>query len=135
MVTDFQKSKVYTWENKVVGDWDNSPMMGVKEIEELVAFVWSGEGLNHPPKVVEPRSNKGCATGGRFEVQFPKHMRRRWIVLHELSHSINRLGGDEICDGHGPRFVKIYKELLVKYLYMNPLVLNYTLNEARIKVA
>lgn len=135
MRTDFQKSKVYAWENKVVEKWDTSPAMSISEIEDLVSFVWASEGLNHPPRVVEPRSTKQCATGGRFEVQFPQNMRRRWIVLHELAHSINRLGGDEICDGHGPRFVKIYVGLLIKYLYMNPLVLNYTLNESKVKIA
>jgi len=135
MSTDFQRSKVYAWETKVVGSWGLYPYMGPKEIEDLVAFVWAGEGFNHPPKVVEPRNNKRCATGGRFELQFPHRMRKRWIVLHELAHSINRIGAEERCDGHGPKFVKIYTGLLVKYLYMDQLVLNYTLNEAKIKVA
>lgn len=135
MARDFQKSKVYAWERKVVGSWDTSPYMSVAEIEDLVSFVWAGEGFNHPPKVVEPRDNKRCATGGRLEVQFPAGMRKRWVVLHELSHSISRIGGEEICDGHGPKFVKIYTKLLVKYLYMDQLILNYTLNEAEIKVA
>jgi len=131
---DYQKSKVYKWENKVVGPWDSQLLTDNDEIQDFINFVWVNEGFQNPPRVKDARKNSRTATGSRTEVVFPPESKKRWIILHELSHSLNRIGYVE-CDRHGPNFVKIYVNLLEKHLYMNRLMLLYTLKESKIDIA
>ena len=127
---DYQKSKVYKWEQKIIAPFDNA-LMTMNEIRDFVDFVWANEGLQHPPKITAGQKNKSGADGWRLEIRLPPHMRYRWIVIHELVHSFLE-DGTGTGDGHGPMFVTKYINLLDKYMCIPKMMLWYTLKEAKV---
>jgi len=55
-------------------------------------------------------------------------------VLHELAHAMTS-DADGRSDGHGPLFVGVYVQLIVRYLRLDPLTLIASLQAAGIEVA
>ena len=127
MIRDFQKSKVYKWENAAVSPKDVRKVP-FEQIQGLVDYIWAAEGLSHPPIVEfmhagDKHSGKGC----REFVSFPETGAKTWIVIHELAHAMNAdIDADnhsENSDRHGPNFVGIYVDLLTKYLKIDMMYL------------
>ena len=113
---DYQKSRVYKWEDTHVDPLDKS-RVEFKNIQAIVDYIWGELGLLFPPKVkaISPQSNYlGYAT--RLNVKFHENKTTpTWIIIHELAHSLtSTVDGDS--DRHGPNFVGVYMKLLDKFI-------------------
>ena len=56
-----------------------------------------------------------------------------WCLLHELAHAMSSTHEGE-SDGHGPRFMGLYAQMLIRYLRVPPDVLRKSLHDADIEV-
>ena len=137
---DFQARTVYDWENKYISPLDKYEM-SFDEIQDFVEFVWANLGRSHPPRIKVGRKNSNRATGYRLALTFPdkSFFKRRSIVLHELAHALleDRVIYDDdwqIEVGHGPKFVKIYADLLEKFMCLPKEMLWYSLKEAGLNI-
>jgi hypothetical protein len=116
-VRDVQRQKVYDWERGVVKP--RCPkQVAFKDAQMVVDGVWLAEGLLNPPKV-EPLSRatkRAAAMGNRLSVWLnPDEPTPTWVILHEIAHALT-MTHEGHTDQHGPAFVGVYMNLLVKYL-------------------
>jgi hypothetical protein len=58
-------------------------------------------------------------------------MRKRWVVLHEVAHSLI----DDDLPGHGPEFMRVYIDLLARYCDVPASLSRALATEMRVKVA
>ncbi len=82
----------------------------------MIDAIWSETGLRHPPKVerLPRRATARQADATRLILRLPDQL-PSWILLHELAHTMSS-SHDGPSDGHGPVFVGLYVDLLVRYL-------------------
>jgi len=116
---DFQRSRVYAWENRVVAPRDSS-FVSFPVAQSMVNAIWSDMGLNYPPKV-EPLPLQATATiasGGRLSIFLPERT-PSWCLLHEIAHAMTSTMNGE-SDGHGDIFMGVYVRLLARYLRLDP---------------
>jgi len=116
---DFQRSRVYDWENRVVAPRDPS-FVPFPEAQGMVNAIWSEMGLKYPPKV-EPLSTRAKATvasANRLSIFLPERT-PSWCLLHENAHSVTSTM-DGQSDGHGANFMGVYVQLLGRYLRLDP---------------
>ncbi len=136
---DYQKSRVYAWERLHVKPLDKNHL-SFEKVKMMVDAVWLMEGLQNPPsvEVIDPRNKKSWATGSRLSIHIPEVGLPRWVVLHELAHSMTMTHdydtGEalEDCDKHGPDFVGIYMKLLVNYLKLPLPLLMFTAKKSNV---
>ena len=98
---DFQRGKVYKWEQEEFG-WDKEEMTLI-ELQLLINKI--------VPNVVikDGRGRKrGAAYYLQREIHLPRRTRVKWYLLHEAAHFLGR-------DQHGPLFVSKYLQLLSQY--------------------
>jgi hypothetical protein len=115
---DFQRSKVYAWENRVVAPRDPS-FVSFSDAQGIVNAIWLEMGLEYPPKV-EPLSVQAkvtIASATRLSI-FLAEETPSWCLLHEIAHAMTSMM-DGKSDGHGPQFLGVYVQLLVHYLRLN----------------
>ena len=129
---DYQKSRVYAWESKVVGP--RCPR-GIKfeDAQTFVDGIFLCEGLVGAPKIVPlPKQNKkALADATRAEIRI-KETVPAWVLIHELAHTLTYTH-DGRCDHHGPDFMGTYLRLLDKYMGLSLLLTMYSLKEWNIK--
>ena len=137
---DFQKSKLYAWENAVVEPRTNLTIP-FERAQLFVDGVWLSLGFQGPPRVelISPRATVTVAKACRMAVRIPR-VTPAWVILHELAHSINKRhdkapGASVACDGHGPKFVGIYIRLLDKVLNIPLCLTMYSLEKHGLKYA
>lgn len=132
---DFQKSKVYRWENANIAPHDKS-RVSFDQIQEIVNYVWEGEGLKYPPRV-EPfpkQVTTKCGDATRLVIRFhEEELTPTWVVLHEIAHSLTSTHDGERMDRHGPDFVGIYMQLVEKHLGIPQAVLWHTASMEKVK--
>lgn len=116
---DSQRAKVYAWEGTWVPGVDTSAdaqgyltLEECRKLAEKVAFDYG----SWPIPVADGRGRRragGFPTG----ISMPRWSRQTPIVLHEVAHTLTfrhfRWGK---VAGHGPEFVRLYIELLVRYM-------------------
>jgi len=127
--TDYQKSKVYSWEDAVVRPMDQTRIT-LKEAQDWVDFIWANEGRTHPPKIRTDHNKKGGADATRTAIRVTPGSMFLWIMTHELAHSL--LDDGEVRHGHGPKFVETYVKLLDKYMRIPDMMLKYTLQKHKV---
>lgn len=112
---DRQRAKVYAWEERFVAPCDPSSIM-FTQAQGMVDAIWSDMGLRFPPKVEAlPRQARSTlADADRLTIRLADAC-PSWWVLHELGHAMTSTH-DGRSDGHGPKFVGIYAQLLMRYL-------------------
>lgn len=137
---DYQKSRVYRWENEHIHSIDTQ-CLSVEEAQDWVDFIWANIGRTHPPVVsINKRYRAKAATGWRLKLEFMPGMLTRSIIIHELTHALYNDGTRESeilqtdSDGHGPLYVGSYVNLLIRFMKFNLIVMQYTLNEAKVDV-
>lgn len=130
---DFQRARVYRWEAEHVFPKDTAPL-GLDDCRALVeaAYRWaepeaSGRPGWAPPEVTDGRGRRH-ACGSREVIKLPRWSRTRPVVLHECAHGL-------AADKHGPRFVRVYVELLVAFAGQDRLTLVTSLRAAGIRIA
>jgi hypothetical protein len=131
---DAQRGRVYAWENRVVAPRDTT-FVGRAAAQGLVNAIWADWGLRHPP-LVEPLPRQATATlasANRLSILLPERT-ESWCLLHELAHAMTSTD-DGRSDGHGPDFLGIYVQLLVRYLRLDASQLLASLREAGLRVA
>jgi hypothetical protein len=130
---DHQRSRVYAWENRVVAPHapDPIPFSGA---QAMVDAIWAEMGLRWPPKVEKlPRqATVRQADASRLVLRLPEAL-PSWILLHELAHAMTSTA-EGATDGHGPRFMGLYLQLLERYLRLPTSLLLPSLQEACIEV-
>ena len=88
--------------------------------QAVVDAIWSDMGLRYPPEVA-PLSRKATATvarANRLSILLADRT-PSWCVLHELAHAMTS-HADGRSDGHGPLFMGVYLQLIVRYLRLDP---------------
>lgn len=118
MKRDKQKSAVYRWQIRVVAPHDKTPVP-FDQIEGIVKYVWTAEGLEYPP-LVEPlpkQVRRWCGDATRTRIRFSSTI-YTWVILHEISHALTFLHTYE-NNGHGALFMGIYCQLLSRYLHLD----------------
>jgi hypothetical protein len=132
---DFQKSKVYKWENKFVKPRFNTTKRDVSYLEIIRDYIWSGIGMCNPPKLYIDNMYKTKSTGNRYEIRFEPSMTNEFILVHEMAHSLNLREDDkEGFDIHGPNYVADYGALLVKFYKFDPFYLLHSMEEGKVRV-
>lgn len=130
---DFQKQRVYDWEDKYVGTEYGGDRVEFDNIQSIIDHVWKEMGLEYPPIAIMFRKNaKKLGTSNRTHILFPQHA-STWIILHEMAHSMtsdHELGSS---DRHGPRFVGVYMKLLEKFMNIPSSYLWWSATESGVK--
>ena len=130
---DRQRSKVYAWEERFVVPHDAS-QIAFADAQGMVDAIWADMGLRFPPKVERLPCQARCtlADASRLAIRLP-HRSPSWCLLHELTHAMSSTH-DEGSDGHGPKFMGLYAQLLVRYLRLSADALSTSLAAAGIEV-
>jgi hypothetical protein len=130
---DFQRSRVYRWEQEHVFPHDREPL-SIDACAALVeaAYRWWHGPLSlrpgwAPPNVTDGRGRRH-ACGSREVIKLPRWARTRPVVLHECAHGL-------APDRHGPEFVKVYVSLLVRFMGLDRASLLASLAASGVKVA
>jgi len=128
---DYQKAKVYAWEDQVVAP-RVSLQIPFERAQQYVDGVWIAHGWQHPPLVglMAKQNKKHLADGCRTQIRI-RDTTPAWLILHELAHTLT-CDIDGRSDGHGPDFVGIYIQLLEDVEKISRLMCVYTLNGAKI---
>jgi hypothetical protein len=111
---DAQRSRVYAWEDQVVGRGDKTAIP-FAAAQGMVDAIWSDLDLRFPPKAeaLPKQSRRLQADATRLRIRLPDSF-PSWLLLHELGHALTS-SHDGVSDGHGPAFMGIYIRLLVRY--------------------
>jgi hypothetical protein len=130
---DRQRSKVYAWEDLFIAPRDPSSIEFARA-PGMIEVIWAEMGLRFPPKVeplpVQARSTVGDAS--RLSIRLAASS-PSWCLLHELAHAMTSTH-DGNSDGHGPTFMGLYAQLLIRYLRVPADTLSHSLRAARIEV-
>ncbi len=112
---DHQRSKVYAWEEHFVAPRDPSSIV-FAQAQGAVDAIWAEMGLRFPPKVERlPRQARSTvADATRLSIRL-NESNPSWCLLHELAHAMTSTH-DGRSDGHGPVFMGLYAQLLIRYL-------------------
>ena len=112
---DRQRTKVYTWEERFVAPLDPSSI-AFAQAQGMVDAIWAEMGLHYPPKVESlPRQARSTvADANRLTIRLAD-VSPSWWLLHELAHAMTS-SYDGQSDGHGPKFMGLYAQLLTRYL-------------------
>ena len=112
---DWQRARVYAWEDRMVAPRDKSTLP-YTAAKDMVGAIWADLDLRYPPKVERlPRQARRLqADGSRLLVRLPQKM-PPWLLLHELAHALSSTH-EGASDGHGPAFMGLYIQLLGRYM-------------------
>ena len=111
-VRDFQRTRVYRWEQDVVFPRASTPL-SLEACRRLVddAYRFAEQpaaGADWaPPQVTDGRGRRH-ACGSREVIKLPRWARTPAVVLHECAHGLAN-------DRHGPDFVAAYVALLERF--------------------
>jgi hypothetical protein len=131
---DSQRGQVYAWEDRTVAPRDRS-VIARSAAQAMVDAIWAELGLRYPPRV-EPLPRQATATiasANRLLVQLPEQT-PSFCLLHELAHALSTTQ-DGQSDGHGPVFLGLYVQLLVRYLRLDRAALLDSLRDAGLRVS
>jgi hypothetical protein len=100
--------------------------------QAMVKSIWADWGLRYPPAVekLSRRARTTIASANRLSLYLPDEI-SSWCLLHELAHAMSSTEGGA-SDGHGPIFVGLYVQMLVRYLRVDRDHLISSLDEAGI---
>jgi hypothetical protein len=128
---DRQRSKVYAWEERFIVPRDPSTIEFARA-PGMVDAIWAEMGLRFPPKV-EPlpaQARSTVADASRLSIRLADSS-PSWCLLHELAHAMTSTH-DGHSDGHGPTFMGLYAQLLIRYLRVPADILFQSLQAAGI---
>lgn len=108
---DFQRSKAYTWENKMFPH-NEETKLSLVECRELAAQLYGAR-----VKVKDGRGRRrACAFWDRYPtIALPRWARNDVVVAHEVAHLFFR--GDRSLPSHGATWLGKYIELLASLGY------------------
>lgn len=109
---DFQRQKVYNWENSFFSYGPGNDYVKRMTLDECKALIKKIFRRNTP--CVKDGRGTRYPRGGRWKINLPVWSRKNWIVLHECAHA--KCDFNHEYDNHGPLFMRTYVELLHKHL-------------------
>jgi len=124
---DFQRSRVYAWERQEF-EWDDS-MMTLEQCQRLVDEINNRFCIGGLLVTDGRRCRNALACYSSSKIKLPKWARRKWVVLHEVSHFL------AIGNKHGPDFVARYLDLLASYYKRDRDVLKASAIDSGVAVA
>jgi hypothetical protein len=129
---DRQRNKVYAWEERFVAPRDPSSIEFV-QAQGMIDAIWADMGLRFPPRVERlPRQARSTvADASRLSIRLADS-NPSLCLLHELAHAMTSTH-DGHSDGHGPTFMGLYAQLLIRYLRVPIDTLVRSLDAARIE--
>ena len=132
-IRDHQCGRVYAWEERFVAPRDPSSV-AFAQAQGVVDAIWADMGLRFPPKVMRlPRQARTTVADATRLLIRLADTTASWCLLHELAHAMSSTHeGDS--DGHGPRFMGLYAQMLIRYLRVPPDALGKSLHDADIEV-
>jgi hypothetical protein len=132
-VRDHQRGQVYAWEEHFVAPRDSSSV-AFAQAQGVVDAIWADMGPRFPPKVMRlPRQARiTVADATRLLIRLADTT-SSWCLLHEVAHAMSSTHKGE-SDGHGPRFMGLYAQMLIRYLRVPPDALGKSLHDADIEV-
>ena len=100
----------------------------------MVDAIWTDMGLRYPPEVerLPAQATATLASATRLSLKL-REQTPAWCLLHELAHALSATH-DGRSDGHGPIFMGLYVQLLVRYLRLDKAQLLHSLRAAGISV-
>jgi len=131
---DYQRSKVYAWENRVIAP--RAPgVVSFGDAQGMVNAIWAEMGLKYPPAVehLPKQARATVASATRIVISLPV-ITPTWCVLHEIAHAMTTMFEGN-SDGHGELFMGIYLQLIVRYLRLNKDALMRSIGEEGIKIS
>ena len=141
MTRDFQRSKVYRWENEVLrDDPHNWKLDTLDECRILVEKIWLREGIHKPyPKLGDGRSRRSAVSlGGEIrlprcgKMDDPHYMRTAGFICHEISHEM--LHGRVPMVRHTEDFVSTFITVLNNNLGISKDALIETSMDFKVKI-
>ena len=129
---DCQRNRVYTWEEQVIAPRDPS-LIELGQAQGMIDAIWAETGLRFPPKVERlPRQARSTvADASRLSIRLTGSS-PSWCLLHELAHAMSSTH-DGHSDGHGPTFMGLYAQLVIRYLRVPADRLSQSLHAAGIE--
>ena len=97
---DFQRSKLYRWEDLEYG-WDDT-ILSIEECQQYCNTLIRGVTIKDGRGRRTP-----CANTLYREISLPRFARKKWIVIHEVAHFLAH-------DKHGPKYVRAYIDILAR---------------------
>ena len=130
---DRQRARVYAWEDREIAP-RNPGTIGYAQAQPMVDAIWAELGLAHPPAVsrIPRQARRLLADASRLSIRLPAAI-PSWCLLHEIAHALSSTH-DGRTDGHGPIFMGLYLQLLVRYLRLPKAALLHSLAADRIAV-
>ncbi|MBO1075816.1 SprT family zinc-dependent metalloprotease [Roseomonas marmotae] len=128
---DRQRARVYAWEDVHVAPHARD-LLPFSAAQPMVDAIWAEMGLRYPP-AVEPlprQSRRLLGDANRLRLRLPQQW-PSFLLLHELAHAMTSTH-DGASDGHGPRFMGLYLQMLERYLRLPAESLLASLAEAGI---
>jgi hypothetical protein len=103
--------------------------------QSMVDAIWSDMELRFPPGVerLSRRATVTVASANRLSLFLPDRT-PAWCLLHEIAHAMSTTI-DGCSDGHGPVFMGLYVQLLIRYLRRDETLLLASLRDAGISTA
>ena len=74
MSRDYQRSRVYAWEDRHVHPWDRS-VIPFEQAQSVLDYVWAEAGRTYPPKVaaIAKTATTRIAAANRLCIRIPRH--------------------------------------------------------------
>jgi len=144
---DSQRAKVYRWE-KATPWWLDMMLtepLSLVECTVMIRRAFKAFGYDATYPYIKDGRGSRVAHGGLYTISLPRWARNPVVVYHETAHSLLARGvarkrylakGRKIViPGHGPEFVRLYIELLARYVKLDRTALCKSARAAKIKVA
>lgn len=118
LARDYQRSRVYAWEQTAVVPHDPTTITR-GQAQGMVDAIWADLGRAHPPKVkpLPRRPTTLLGRADRLTIELPPRC-PSWCLLHELAHVLTSTL-EQDSDGHGSGFMGAYITLLARYLRLD----------------
>jgi hypothetical protein len=110
-MADYQKQRAYDWERDNIPSDARTPL-SLEGCRELIRHVCL-EYRTFMPRLIDGHADNGSWSHPTKGIKLAYHGQNVVIALHEVAHWILQAKGE--CDGHGPKWVRLYIDLLVRY--------------------
>lgn len=138
--TDTQRQVCYTWESvfeqKMFEEGNHLGYTNVEDCIRYVQLICKIEGVAVPIIKFTTRGNCSSALGStalKFLVADGKISNK--TIIHEMAHIVDSARGrnHRVEPGHGPRWVGIYIDMLVRYGEVSKAMLEHTAYQGRVR--
>ena len=115
MSRDYQRARVYAWEDRHIHPRDHS-VIPFEQAQSVLDYVWAEAGRTHPPRVVAilKTATRSVATANRLHIRLPRHGIKTTVLLHEIAHSMT--GDIDKSGGHGAVFAGTFMRLVCRHI-------------------